>query len=54
MNGYDVVVIGAGFLGLSSAYALAGRGARVLLLDAHEVGGGTSASCSGRAQVCEG
>jgi len=54
MNGYDVVVIGAGFLGLSSAYALAGQGARVLLLDSHEVGSGTSASCSGRAQVCEG
>jgi glycine/D-amino acid oxidase-like deaminating enzyme len=54
MNGYDVVIIGAGFLGLSSAYALARQGARVLLLEAHEIGSGTSASCSGRAQVCEG
>ena len=54
MNAYDVVVIGAGFLGLSSAYALAGQGARVLLLDACEIGVGTSAACSGRAQVCEG
>ncbi len=54
MNGYDVILIGAGFLGLSSAYALARQGARVLLLEAHQVGSGTSASCSGRAQVCEG
>lgn len=54
MNGYDVVIIGAGFLGLSSAYTLARQGARVLLLEAHEIGSGTSAACSGRAQVCEG
>jgi glycine/D-amino acid oxidase-like deaminating enzyme len=54
MNGYDVVIIGAGFLGLSSAYALARQGARVLLLEVHEIGSGTSAACSGRAQVCEG
>jgi glycine/D-amino acid oxidase-like deaminating enzyme len=54
MKGYDVIIIGAGFLGLSSAYALSRQGARVLLLEAHEIGSGTSASCSGRAQVCEG
>jgi len=54
MNGDDVIIIGAGFLGLSSAYALARQGARVLLLESHEIGSGTSASCSGRAQVCEG
>lgn len=51
---YDVIVIGGGFLGLSSAYELTKQGARVLLLEAGDIGGGTSASCSGRAQVCEG
>ncbi len=54
MKGYDVIIIGAGFLGLSSAYALSRQGAHVLLLEANEIGSGTSASCSGRAQVCEG
>jgi glycine/D-amino acid oxidase-like deaminating enzyme len=51
---YDVIVIGGGFLGLSSAYELAKQGAQVLLLEAGDIGSGTSASCSGRAQVCEG
>lgn len=54
MNGYDVIIIGGGFLGLSSAYATSRQGARVLLLESHEIGSGTSAACSGRAQVCEG
>jgi sarcosine oxidase subunit beta len=40
--------------GLSTAYHLARRGARTLVLQAGELGGGTSAACSGRAQVNEG
>ncbi len=51
---YDVILIGGGFLGLSTAYELAKQGARILLLEAGDIGSGTSASCSGRAQVCEG
>ena len=51
---YDVVVIGGGMLGLSSAYHLARRGVRILLLQAGDLGGGSSAACSGRAQVAEG
>jgi sarcosine oxidase subunit beta len=51
---YDVVVIGGGMLGLSTAYHLARRGARILLLQAGDLGGGSSAACSGRAQVAEG
>jgi glycine/D-amino acid oxidase-like deaminating enzyme len=43
---------------LSTAYHLARRGVpgtpRVLLLQAGDLGGGTSAACSGRAQVAEG
>jgi sarcosine oxidase subunit beta len=51
---YDVVVIGGGMMGLSTAYHLARRGARILLLQAGDLGGGSSAACSGRAQVAEG
>ena len=54
MQTYDVIIIGGGFLGLSSAYQLARMGVRTLLLEAGDIGGGTSASCAGRAQVCEG
>jgi glycine/D-amino acid oxidase-like deaminating enzyme len=53
-NRYDVIVIGGGMLGLSTAYHLARRGARILLVQADDLGGGTSAACSGRAQVAEG
>ncbi len=55
---YDVIVVGGGMLGLSAAYHLVRRGPRgslrVLLLEAGDLGGGTSAACSGRAQVAEG
>jgi sarcosine oxidase subunit beta len=54
MPTYDVIVIGGGFLGLSTAYQLSKMGVCTLLLEAGDIGGGTSASCSGRAQVCEG
>jgi glycine/D-amino acid oxidase-like deaminating enzyme len=51
---YDVLIVGGGFLGSSTAYYLARAGARTLVLDAGDIGGGTSAACSGRAQTCEG
>ncbi len=54
MQSYDVIIVGGGFLGLSTAYQLAKMGVRTLLLEAGDIGGGTSASCSGRAQTCEG
>lgn len=53
-SAWDVIVIGGGMAGLASAYHLARHGARVLLLQAGDLGGGTSAACSGRAQVSEG
>lgn len=54
MKSFDVILIGGGFLGLSTAYQLAKMGVKTLLLEAGDIGGGTSASCSGRAQTCEG
>jgi glycine/D-amino acid oxidase-like deaminating enzyme len=43
----DVCVIGGGFMGLSSALALAGRGLRVALLEAAEIGWGASGRNNG-------
>lgn len=54
MKNYDVIIVGGGFLGLSSAYHLAKSGVKVLVLEKGDLGGGTSAACAGRAQVCEG
>jgi len=54
MQPYDVVVIGGGFLGLSTTYHLAKSGVSVLLLEAGDIGSGTSTGCTGRAQVNEG
>ena len=54
MKNFDVIIVGGGFLGLSTAYQLSKMGVKTLLLEAGDIGGGTSASCSGRAQTCEG
>ena len=49
MSGYDVVVIGAGNGGLTAAAAAARGGARVLLLERHNLPGGCATSfCRGR------
>jgi glycine/D-amino acid oxidase-like deaminating enzyme len=53
-NHYDVIIVGGGMLGLSTAYHLARRGAHTLVLEAGELGGGSSGACTGRAQVAEG
>lgn len=54
MQNFDVIIIGGGFLGVSTAYQLSKSGVRTLLLEAGDIGSGTSGSCSGRAQICEG
>ena len=54
MQSFDVIIIGGGFLGISTAYQLSKAGVRTLLLDKADIGSGTSGSCSGRAQVSEG
>jgi sarcosine oxidase subunit beta len=54
MQSFDVIIIGGGFLGVSTAYELSKAGVRTLLLDKGDIGSGTSGSCSGRAQVSEG
>ena len=49
MEGYDVVVIGAGNGGLTASAALAQKGLNVLLLERHNVPGGCATSfCRGR------
>ena len=50
----DVVIVGGGMAGLATAYHLAQEGSSVILLQAGDIGGGTSAACTGRAQVNEG
>ncbi|MET3228064.1 UNVERIFIED_ORG: glycine/D-amino acid oxidase-like deaminating enzyme [Burkholderia sp. 1263] len=47
-GGADVVVIGAGFTGLSAAQALGKRGASVTVLDAGRIGGGASGRNGGQ------
>ena len=49
MTDYDVIVIGAGNGGLTAAASLAQKGARVLLLERHNIPGGAATSfCRGR------
>ena len=48
----DVVVIGAGYTGISAALELAQRGYDVVILEAHWVGWGASGRNGG--QVCTG
>jgi squalene-associated FAD-dependent desaturase len=48
MNRYDVIVIGAGFAGLSAAARLAGAGARVLVLEARSRLGGRATAFEDR------
>src|SRR3954463_2172427 len=45
---YDVIVIGAGFAGLSAAVRLAGKGARVLVLEARSRLGGRATAFADR------
>ncbi len=51
---FDVVVVGAVFIGNAIAYHLARPGVTVLLLEAKSLGSGSSGACGGRAQVAEG
>lgn len=40
MNNYDVVIVGAGFTGLTAGYVLAKKGRKVLILEADDTPGG--------------
>ena len=49
MEGYDVIVIGAGNGGITASAALAQKGLNVLLLERHNIPGGCATSfCRGR------
>lgn len=43
----DVVVIGGGIVGCAVAHELSGKGARVVVLDAHAIGGGATYATAG-------
>src|SRR5688500_15732098 len=43
---YDVLICGASFAGLAVARELAGRGARVLVLDRYEIGERQTSACA--------
>src|SRR2546428_12179271 len=43
----DVVIVGGGLTGCATAYAFAAAGAKVVLLEAGQIGRGTTAFCSG-------
>ncbi len=53
-EGYEAIVVGGGFAGLSIAYALARRKVRVLLVEASGLASGASGGNAGRAQISEG
>ena len=42
---YDVAIIGAGIIGLSTAYYLSKEGYKVVILEKNEIGSGASGSC---------
>ncbi|MDR1944368.1 MAG: FAD-binding oxidoreductase [Synergistaceae bacterium] len=47
MNSHDVIVVGGGVIGASTAYYLSKRGARVMLVEADVMGSGSSGACDG-------
>jgi sarcosine oxidase subunit beta len=47
MSSHDFIVIGGGVIGASTAYYLSKRGAKVLLVEAGYMGGGSSGACDG-------
>lgn len=52
-NNFDVIIIGGGFAGCALAYQFAKAKVKTLLLEAGNIGSGTSSACAGRAQIIE-
>lgn len=53
MNNYDVVVIGAGAVGVNVTYQLCKKGISVALVDRFDVAGGSSSRCSASILICD-
>ena len=53
LDGYDVVVVGAGIVGAACAYELARRNLKVAILDREMVGGGATAAGMGHIVVMD-
>ena len=53
MTGRDAIVVGAGIVGATTAWELTLRGARVCVLDAGEVSGGTTGLGEGNVLCCD-
>jgi glycine/D-amino acid oxidase-like deaminating enzyme len=45
-GGYDVLICGASFAGLTVARELSGAGARVLMIDRYEIGERQTSACA--------
>lgn len=53
MKTYDVVVIGGGVIGTSTAYQLSEKGYKVALVDMNDLASGTSSHCDAVALICD-
>lgn len=47
MKNYDVIIIGGGIIGCSTAYYLSKAGKKVLIIEKNGIGSGTSSACDG-------
>ncbi len=53
MKNYDVVVIGGGVIGCSTAYQLTEKGYKVALVEMKDIASGTSSHCDAVALICD-
>ena len=49
----DVLIIGGGITGISSAYQLINKGLNVILVERNEIGGGITSRTTGKLTICK-